>query len=182
MIHTHFSGQTFKFITASGVFSKRRIDLGTRLLVESTPPINKGFLLDIGCGYGVIGITLATLNPNIDVIMTDINERAIWLTKRNVKLNDVKNVEVRQGNLYEAVNDLTFKYILSNPPISSGIETVKIIIQEAFKYLEKNGFLYVVLKSKISKKRMQNIFEQSFGNVNVLAKKSGYRVLLSKKT
>ena len=181
IIHTHLRGIHFEFLTASGVFSKKRVDLGTRLLIESMVLPQEGYVLDIGCGYGAVGIAAATFNPNLRVIMVDVNERAVRLARQNAEKNYVSNVEVRRGYLYEPVKDLVFNCVLSNPPVSAGMETVKAIIFEAPEHMASKALFQMVVKSKIGGKRLLMVFEEAFGNIEVLARKSGYRVLMSKK-
>lgn len=181
LIRTYFRGRPFEFLTASGVFSKRRVDLGTRLLVESMILPKKGLTLDIGCGYGVVGIAAAALNPSLHVMLIDINARAVWLTKQNINRNHLLNAEVKRGCFYEPVNDLIFDCVLSNPPVSAGMEKVTAIISEAPKHMARDSLFQMVVKSKIGGKRLQSFFENAFGNVEVSARESGYRVLLSKK-
>jgi 16S rRNA G1207 methylase RsmC len=181
LIHTNIRGISFEFLTASGVFSKKRLDLGTRLLIESMILPKSGYVLDIGCGYGAVGIAAATFNPDLYVVMVDVNERAVWLTKQNIQINRLRNAEVRRGHLYEPVKDLKFNCILSNPPVSAGMEKVKAIIVEAPKHMACKGSFQMVIKSKIGRKRLRLILEETFGNVKVLAIKSGYRVLFSEK-
>ena len=115
ILRTYFRGRLFEFVTASGVFSRTRIDPGTRLLIEFMILPERGSVLDVGCGYGPVGIAAATFNPNLKVVMTDVNERAVWLAKENAKRNALQNVEVKQGFLYEPVGDMRFEIILSNP-------------------------------------------------------------------
>jgi 16S rRNA G1207 methylase RsmC len=113
--------------------------------------------------------------------MVDVNSRAVWLAKKNVEINRLKNVEVRHGNLYESVKDLTFNCILSNPPVSAGMKTLKAIIFGASEYLAFNGLFQMVVKSKIGRERLQSFFDEAFGNFKILARKSGYRVLMAEK-
>ena len=167
-------------MTASGVFSKKHLDLGTRLLIDSMILPEKGCVLDIGCGYGAVGIAAATFNPNLRVIMVDVNERAVWLTRQNLEINRVHNAEARRGNLYAPVNDLAFDCVLSNPPVSAGMETVKAIIAGAPERMAKKVPFQMVVKSKIGGKRLHGIFEDVFGNVAVLSRESGYRVLIAR--
>ncbi len=181
IVKTYLRGLPFEFLTASGVFSKNRVDLGTRLLVESMVLPEKGCILDLGCGYGIVGLAAAVFNPSLRVIMVDVNIRAIKLARQNTESNNVKNVEVRHGNLYEPVKDLSFDAILSNPPISAGMETVKAIITQAPQRMTRKALFQMVVKSKIGRKRLNAILEDTFGNVDVLARKSGYRILISKK-
>jgi 16S rRNA G1207 methylase RsmC len=181
IIKTQINGKVFKFLTSSGVFSKKQIDTGTRLLIEASIIPKKGYVLDLGCGYGAVGIAIAILNPDLKIFMIDLNKRAIWLTKKNIKMNNVNNVEIRTGQLYEPVKDLKFNSILSNPPISAGMDIVKKIIIESPNYLLKKGTFQMVVRSKIGKKTLFKILEVTFGNVEVLIRKSGYRVFIAKK-
>jgi 16S rRNA (guanine1207-N2)-methyltransferase len=93
----------------------------------------------------------------------------------------VSNAEVRRGCLYAPVKDLIFDCVLSNPPVSAGMETVKAMIVEAPRHMVCGGVFQMVVKSKIGGKRLRTIFEEAFGNVEVLARESGYRVLLSRR-
>ncbi len=181
LIRTYMCGKQFELMTASGVFSKDRVDLGTRLLVESMVLPKKGCLLDIGCGYGAVGVAAALFNPELHVAMVDVNMRAVRLARRNAELNHVWNVEIKHGHLYEPFNDTTFDCVVSNPPISAGMKTVEAIITEAPEHLADKATLQMVVKSKIGGKRLRSVFESAFGNVNVLARGSGYRVLISQK-
>jgi len=181
IVRTYLFGRPFEFLTASGVFSKKRVDLGTRLLIESMVLPEKGCVLDVGCGYGAVGIVVASSNPDLRVVMVDVNERAVWLAKQNVQRNTVSNVEVRRGFLYESVEALTFNCVLSNPPVSAGIETVKAIIVEAPKHMANKACFQMVVKSKIGGKRLKMLLEEAFGNTQILARKSGYRVFISEK-
>lgn len=181
VIRTYLRGSPFEFLTASGVFSKKRVDLGTRLLIESMVLPEKGYVLDIGCGYGAVGVVAASFSHNLRVIMVDVNERAVWLAKQNIQRNGIDNVEVRRGFLYESVEDLTFNCVLSNPPVSAGIETVKAIIVDAPKHMANKAYFQMVVKSKIGGKRLKMLLEEAFGNTEILARKSGYRVFISEK-
>jgi 16S rRNA (guanine1207-N2)-methyltransferase len=181
LIRLTLRGSSFEFLTASSVFSKKRVDLGTRLLIESMVLPEKGSVLDVGCGYGAVGIAAAASNPRLRVVMTDVNMRAVRLTKRNVKINKVNNAEVRCGYLYEPVKELKFNCVLSNPPVSAGMETVKAIITEAPKVMAREATFQMVIRSKIGAKTLPSVFNEAFGNCAVLARESGYRVLIAEK-
>jgi 16S rRNA (guanine1207-N2)-methyltransferase len=179
LIRAYLRGKPFEFLTASGVFSKQRVDLGTRLLIESMLLPKKGCALDMGCGYGAVGIAAAAFSPRLYVILVDVNSRAVWLARQNVKKNFVSNADVRRGCLYAPVEEFIFDCVLSNPPVSAGLETVKAMIVEAPRRMARGGVFQMVVKSKIGGKRLRTVFEEAFGNVEVLARKSGYRVLMS---
>lgn len=182
LIRAYLRGRDFQFLTSSGVFSKSRIDLGTRVLVEHMVLPVKGYVLDMGCGYGVIGIVAAALNPNLHVIMVDVNRRAVNLTKHNIRINRISNAEARYGNLYEPVKGIKFNCILSNPPISAGLATVKAIVADAPKYMCDGGTLQMVVRSNVGGKQIAQMFEETFGKFTVLVRRSGYRVLMAEKS
>jgi 16S rRNA (guanine1207-N2)-methyltransferase len=177
LVRTSLCGKPFEFLTASSVFSKRKVDCGTRLLIESMVLPKEGYILDIGCGYGAVGIAVAKFNPKLQVVMTDVNARAVRLAKKNVGLNRVVNAEVRYGFFYEPVEDLRFSCVLSNPPVSAGMETVKAIVTGAPKVMAAGANFQMVIRSKIGAKTLPLLFSETFGNCKILARESGYRVL-----
>ena len=181
MIRTYLRERPFEFLTASGVFSKKRVDLGTRLLIESMILPKSGCVLDLGCGYGAVGIAAAVFNPDLRVVMVDVNMRAVGLARQNAQINNVQNVTIKHGHLYEPFKGYTFNCVLSNPPVSAGIETVKAMITGAPENMASRALFQIVIKSKIGGKRLCAILEDTFGNVSVLARKSGYRVLVSER-
>lgn len=180
LVRTSLCSKPFEFLTASSVFSKRKIDCGTRLLIESMILPEIGLVLDIGCGYGAVGIAIAKLNPRLKVVMTDVNARAVRLAKKNIGLNRVTNAEVRYGFFYEPVDNLKFNCVLSNPPVSAGMETVKAIVAGAPKVMAPSSSFQMVIRSKIGAKRLPELFTETFGNCGVIARESGFRVLIGK--
>jgi 16S rRNA (guanine1207-N2)-methyltransferase len=181
LIRANLRGKAFEFLTASGVFSMAHVDLGTRLLIESMILPEKGDALDIGCGYGAVGIAAAVFNPDLYVFMVDVNMRAVWLARQNIARNCLSNAEAKRGNLYEPVEGLSFDCILTNPPVSAGMGTVRAMICEAPQHMCDGASFQMVLRSKIAGKRLCTFFEETFGNFDVLARESGYRVLISRK-
>ncbi|TRO46274.1 class I SAM-dependent methyltransferase [Candidatus Bathyarchaeota archaeon] len=181
MVHTHLRDKAFKFLTASSVFSKKQVDLGTRLLIESMQLPEAGAVLDVGCGYGAVGIAAAASNPLLHIVMTDVNMRAVQLARKNIKLNKVNNAEVRHGYLYERIKNSLFNCVLSNPPVSAGMETVKAIVTQAPRVMIEEATFQMVIRSKIGAKTLPSVFNETFGDCIVLARKSGYRVFLAKK-
>jgi 16S rRNA (guanine1207-N2)-methyltransferase len=175
-------GREFEFLTASGVFSHRRVDNGTRLLIESMRLPEVGPVLDMGCGYGPVGIVAAAIWPRLEVWMTDVNERAVSMALENADRNGVGNVVVRQGNLYEPVGNKTFGVILSNPPISAGLRNVvKPLIAGAVDHLSGGGSLQLVVQSNKGGRSVSSMMEGYFGGVDVVSRKGGYRVLMAVK-
>lgn len=139
---------------------------------------DEGTILDLGCGYGPVGIVAATIKPKLQVYMTDVNERAVWLAKKNVRKNQLKNVKVKRGFLYTPVENMKFDAILTNPPVSAGVKTVNQIIAGAPAHLKSGGTFQIVVRSKIAGKRFTSMLEENFSNVQILARKSGYRVFI----
>ncbi|WP_423792051.1 class I SAM-dependent methyltransferase [Methanocaldococcus indicus] len=170
-------GKKFKFKTDSGVFSYGKIDKGTKLLVETVEVKEDDDILDLGCGYGVIGIALA--DEVNSVLMVDINKRALKLAKENIKLNNIRNenVEVKYSDLFENIKDKKFDKIITNPPIRAGKEVLHKLVDEAKKYLKDNGELWLVIQTKQGAKSLANYIENVFGNVETVKIKGGYRIL-----
>ena len=173
------NGTKYKFVTASGVFSKDRVDRGTLLLVSSIHINKDDNVLDLGCGYGVMGIVFA--NYAKKVFMTDINERAVELARSNAKLNGLKNVVVAKGDLYGNLKGMEFDKIVCNPPIRAGRAVINQIISEATSYLKKGGFLYIVARTSQGAKTKAKKMKETFGNQAYITKRGGYRVIVSKK-
>ena len=169
----------FELCTSSGVFSKEKIDKGTLILAENMIIDKNEKVLDIGCGIGILGIAAAKLF-DADVVMSDINKRAVMLAKKNIVLNKVK-AEIFHGNLYEKIKDNDFNVILSNPPQTAGKEICFKLIEESKIHLKNGGSLQLVARHNKGGKTLSKKMEEVFGNIKVIAKKSGYWVYLSEK-
>lgn len=182
LVKTNLRGRHFEFFTAASVFSKKRVDIGTRLLIESMILPDQGGVLDVGCGYGAVGIAAAALKPALKVIMTDVNMRAVRLARENIFRNGLTNAEVRCGFLYEPVEGLAFESVLSNPPVSAGLDIVRSIITQAPKVITPKGTLQMVVRSKIAGKSLPALVEKTFTNCHIHVRESGYRVLVGKKS
>ena len=172
-------GQSFTFLTDSGVFSKKMVDYGSQVLLN-TLDFEKGkTLLDLGCGYGPLGISLAKVQ-GVKPTMVDINNRAIDLAKQNAQKNGVE-ADIFQSNIYEKVNG-TFDYIISNPPIRAGKQVVHTIISESINYLKVDGNLTIVIQKKQGAPSAKAKMDEVFGNVEILKRDKGYYILRSEKT
>ena len=170
--------QSFTFLTDSGVFSKKMVDYGSQVLLN-TLDFEKGkTLLDLGCGYGPLGISLAKVQ-GVKPTMVDINNRAIDLAKQNAQKNGVE-ADIFQSNIYEKVNG-TFDYIISNPPIRAGKQVVHTIISESINYLKVGGNLTIVIQKKQGAPSAKTKMEEVFGNVEILKRDKGYYILRSEK-
>lgn len=173
-------GHALEFYTSSGVFSIDHIDKGTELLINHAIIMDKWEILDIGCGYGPIGISVAKANPTTNITMVDINKRAIKLTKMNIKLNKVENAEVLDSNLYTKLKGKKFNSILTNPPQTAGKDVCFEIIEKAPLHLKKEGVLQLVARHNKGGKHLSEKMKEVFGNVMDIAKSGGYRVYVSK--
>lgn len=172
-------GQSFTFLTDSGVFSKKMVDYGSQVLLN-TLDFEKGkTLLDLGCGYGPLGISLAKVQ-GVKPTMVDVNNRAIDLAKQNAQKNGVE-ADIFQSDIYEKVNG-TFDYIISNPPIRAGKQVVHTIISESINYLKVGGNLTIVIQKKQGAPSAKAKMEEVFGNVDILKRDKGYYILRSEKT
>ncbi len=178
-IEVRLRGNILKFYTGSGVFSIGKVDKGAVLLIEKCLIEDNWKILDLGCGYGAIGIAIAKSFPSISVMMTDINQRAVKLSRMNIELNKVENIKVKQSDLYQKINE-KFSTIIVNPPQLAGKKLCFEIIEKAKDYLEKNGLLQLVARHNKGGKMLEKKMREVFGNVKDIAKKGGYRVYISK--
>jgi len=175
-------GCKFRFTTDSGVFSKKEVDFGSRLLIESfeEPEIDGGFL-DVGCGYGPIGLALAKTFQNRRVELIDINERAIELANKNKEANRISNALVYRSDLFSAVGNKKFAAIVTNPPIRAGKSVVHAIFEQGYSHLLSKGELWVVIQKKQGAPSAIAKLESLFPNVEVVIKKKGYYIIKAKK-
>lgn len=168
----------FRFKTDNGVFSKREVDFGSRLLIESFEiPQTEGNVLDVGCGYGPIGLSIAKQYPDRVVHMVDVNERAIQLAKENAILNKIENVEVYESDRLLSVKETQFAAILTNPPIRAGKKTVHEIFEQSYNHLVSNGELWVVIQKKQGAPSAIEKLKTLFSDVETIDKTKGYFIL-----
>ena len=173
----------YKLKTCSGVFSYKKIDKGTLLLLRHLQiPDDATQVLDMGTGYGVIGIVVATEFPHIKVTMVDINRRAVWIARENVKLNNLSNVQVYWGNFFEPIKNTQFDVILSNPPLALGHTEIFQFISNTPPYLNNGGSLFLVVRTKQGAKKIAAHMHSVFGNATLLKIQGGYRLFQSQKT
>ena len=162
-ISFNFADRTFKFYTAPSVFSKSRVDLGSAFMI-TTAKIKEGWrVLDLGCGYGVVGIILKVLFPKAEVWLSDINERAVKLARMNAVLNDV-DVNVVKSFSFDNLNQY-FNAIFFNPPQAAGLDICYRMIADAYDHLMKEGYLYVVARHNKGGSRFEQKMMLLFGNV-----------------
>jgi HemK-like putative methylase len=164
---------SFELLSAAGLFSKDELDKATQLLIERAEIKGKK-ILDIGCGYGVIGIALLRDNLELNVTFSDINERAIKITKKNLDLHKLK-AEVIKSNLFENIEE-KYDHILSNPPYAAGRDVCFKLIEDAHNHLNEEGTLQIVARHNKGGKMFSKKIEEVFGNSKDVAKQSGFRI------
>lgn len=168
--------RTFQFTSDLGVFSKDSIDYGSRVLLDSfEAPLKNLTLLDVGCGYGTIGLMLAGVGENITLTMVDVNDRALQLASRNAKQFDLP-CTIIEGSCYDGVEEC-FDYIVSNPPIRAGKKVVHEILSGAYKHLNPGGKLRIVIQKKQGAPSAKEKMIEVFGNCETICKDKGYYIL-----
>ena len=174
-------GIPLKFWTDRGVFSRGHTDPGTEEIIKAMDLTGAQRILDLACGVGVIGIVAAKLAPQAQVVMTDVNERAVELSRQNLEVNQVHNAEVRQGDGLAPVAGESFDVILTNPPIRTGNEMVFALIAASATHLVPGGRFYLVARTKQGARTFAKEMEQHFASVTQAGQGSGYRVYLGVK-
>lgn len=166
-----------------GVFSKNRLDEGTMILLSTIVPLIKEdeYVLDLGCGYGAVGMTIASIIKSARVLCVDVNERAVELARKNASaLLLSQRVEARTSNIYENVNE-TFDSIVLNPPIRAGKKVTYRMYEEGIKHLKENGSMFIVIRKAQGALSALEYLESIFSNVKILKKKKGYVVIQAKR-
>ena len=171
-------GEKMTFLTDAGVFSKKMVDFGSQLLLKCLE-VNQGeTVLDVGCGYGPLGLSLAKAY-GVQATMVDINNRALDLARQNAERNKVE-ATIFQSNIYEQVEG-HFNHVISNPPIRAGKQVVHEIIEKSKDFLEIGGDLTIVIQKKQGAPSAKSKMEDVFGNCEVVKKDKGYYILRSVK-
>ncbi|WP_414042143.1 class I SAM-dependent methyltransferase [Macrococcus animalis] len=177
----NIGNQNLKLTTDSGVFSKSGVDFGSNLLVQTfLADASPKRVLDVGCGYGTMGLMVAKHFPEATVHMVDVNERALSLSERNAEANKIVNATIYKSNGLNEVSE-QFDAVITNPPIRAGKDVVHRILEDSAKVLNQGGALYVVIQKKQGMPSAKKKMEADFGNVSVLKKDKGYYILKSVK-
>ena len=169
-----FSGLNYTFISDSGVFCKNNIDAGTEvLLVQVVNDVVGKKVLDLGCGYGVVGIIINKIFEG-EVDMVDINNRAIECSISNAQRNNVA-VNIYQSNGFEKVTS-SYDTIILNPPIRAGKEVIYKLFEDSYKYLNQDGKLWIVIRKQHGASSAQKKLNEIFDEVKLVKKDLGYYV------
>ncbi len=169
---------SLEFYSSSGVFSKDELDKGTKLLIENAEIGQNWDVLDLGCGTGVVGLFVKKRNPGTKILMADINERAVMLSKKNIRLHGFDNIEARKSDVFSNIKE-HFDAILLNPPQTAGREVCFKMIEESKSHLKKDGLLEIVARHNKGGETLSKKMGEVFGNVRDIAKKGGFRVYIS---
>ena len=167
-------GQALTFTTDAGVFSRDGLDRGTEVLLNALPPLS-GRVLDLGCGWGAVGVALGKANPALEIVMTDVNARAAELSRRNAQDNGVAATVV-QGDGFEAVTR-RFDAIVTNPPIRAGKAVTYGLFERARDYLSPGGALYIVIRKQQGAPSALKFLKERYASVEILDREAGFWVL-----
>ena len=178
-IEYYIQDKKIKLVVDNGVFSKNHVDIATNFMLNVLLKEDvKGEILDVGCGYGVIGITLATFFKDVKVTMLDINERALNLAKKGIKLNKLDDIRIIESDgLSVLKEDQKFDIIVTNPPIRAGKQVIYKMYEDSFKHLKNGGTFYLVINKKHGAPSTKEFLMELFGNCEVLDKKTGFNVM-----
>ena len=180
MVHdVRVLGLNLRFETDSGVFSKNELDPGTRLLLETLGPL-EGRVLDIGCGWGAIGVALALRNPGARIVMSDVNERAVQLARRNLALNGA-SAEVILSDGFSAL-DGAFDHVVTNPPVRAGKRVIYGLFDGACERLSPGGSLNVVIRKQQGAPSALKYLQERFGRAEVVNRGGGYWIIRAVKS
>lgn len=182
VVDYHVDNIDLKFTTDAGVFSKMRVDYGSGVLIKTMKDVDfpEDNILDVGTGYGPIGLFAAKFWPDQKVDMVDVNERGLDLARQNAKVNHINNVAIYSSDCYAQVdNDKKFGLILTNPPIRAGKKVVNEILMGANEHLVNGGVLLVVIQKKQGEPSARKNMTHTYGNCEILTRDKGYYILKS---
>jgi len=176
-VHMHVRGQDFTLTSDSGVFSKAGLDFGTRLLLESVAlSPEDGSFVDLGCGYGVVGLVLATSYRQSKWTLVDVNERAVELARSNTRLIG-NRVTVVQSDGFSGFSSETFDGVILNPPVRAGKSVIYRLFSDSHRVLKLGSSLWVVMHKKHGVASAASELGRLFASTTLVDRKSGYQVI-----
>ncbi|MBR2054926.1 MAG: class I SAM-dependent methyltransferase [Clostridia bacterium] len=170
-----YRGVSLQFMTDAGVFSKGEVDFGTRVLLDALPEDVSGRVLDLGCGWGCVGVSVGKRWPDAQIVMCDVNERALGLAKDNAKKNGVQ-AETYLSDGFQNVPG-TFRYVITNPPIRAGKQVIYGLFRQSAAALEADGELYIVIRKQQGAESAIKYLKTIFDQVETIDKSGGFWVI-----
>ena len=171
-----YRGKEIHFQSDLGVFSKDGIDYGSRVLLDTFEPLSDLSLLDVGCGYGALSLSLASVGKNVSCDLVDVNGRALELARENASSLQLSQINIYESSCYQEVKGI-YDLIISNPPIRAGKQIVHEILTGAYDHLKTGGELRVVIQKKQGAPSAKDKMEKTFGNCKILKRDKGYYIL-----
>lgn len=170
-----YRGETLRFLTDAGVFSRGEVDFGTDVLLRALPQEMAGRVLDLGCGWGAVGASVGKKYSACRIVMSDVNERALALAAKNAAANGVQ-AETAQSDGLERVEG-PFDYILTNPPIRAGKQVIYRLFAESAQKLSPEGSLYIVIRKQQGAESAVKYLKTIFQQVDTVDKSGGFWVI-----
>ncbi|MBR3107973.1 MAG: class I SAM-dependent methyltransferase [Clostridia bacterium] len=170
-----YRGYALRFTTDAGVFSKGEVDFGTATLLKALPAEMAGRVLDLGCGWGVVGVSVGKAFPACEIVMSDVNRRALELSEKNAKANGV-SVQIVESDGLESVPG-NFDYIVTNPPIRAGKQVIYKMFLDSAGKLTENGQLYLVIRKQQGAESALKYLRTVFNEVETVEKSGGFWVI-----
>ena len=170
-----YRGHALRFTTDAGVFSKGEVDFGTATLLKALPEEMNGRVLDLGCGWGAVGVGLGRAFPDCDIVMSDVNRRALELSEKNAKANGV-SVQIVESDGLENVPG-SFDYIITNPPIRAGKQVIYKMFSDSADRLTENGQLFLVIRKQQGAESALKYLKTIFSEVDTIEKNGGFWVI-----
>ena len=170
-----YRGNELRFTTDAGVFSKGEVDFGTATLLRALPEDMTGRVLDLGCGWGAVGVSIGKAFPACEIVMSDVNRRALELSEKNGLANGVR-VRVVESDGLENVDGI-FDYIITNPPIRAGKQVIYKMFADSAGKLTDNGQLYIVIRRQQGAESALKYLKTLFEDVETVEKSGGFWVI-----
>ena len=172
-----YRGHALRFTTDAGVFSKGEVDYGTQVLLKALPQEMNGRVLDLGCGWGAVGVSVGKAYPGCEIVMSDVNRRALELSEKNAKANGVA-VQIVESDGLENVPD-SFDCIITNPPIRAGKQVIYKMFSDSADRLTEKGQLYLVIRKQQGAESALKYLKTVFNEVDTIEKSGGFWVIRS---
>ena len=170
-----YRGHALHFTTDAGVFSRGEVDFGTDVLLRSLPDEMSGRVLDLGCGWGPVGISIGKNWPGCAIVMSDVNERALSLAAKNARENGVTAQTVISSGLDNVPGE--FDYIITNPPIRAGKQVIYGMFAQSAKQLKDHGEMYLVIRKQQGAESAIKYLKTIFDEVETIEKSGGFWII-----